>query len=169
MAKKQLLALFDDAEKAADANEAVMKEGIESEDIEILTGCPYPEGAFGEHYKPHRVYRFPFVGALLGLSVALLITVGTQLSWPLVTGGKPILSLPPMVIICYEGTLLGAVIFTIIGVLFESRLPRFGLGLYDDRITEGYIGLLLNVSDDSASGIKKILQKYGVQEVKEQG
>ena len=169
MVKKQVLALFDDAAKAADANEAVMKEGVKPDDIEILTGCPYPEGAFGEHDKPHRVYRFPFIGALLGFSMAMLITAGTQLSWPLITGGKPILSLPPMVIIAYEGTLLGAVLFTIVGVLFESRLPRVGLGLYDDRITEGYIGLLLNVTEDNDFAIKKLLQKHGAQELKEEG
>ena len=40
----------------------------------------------------------------------------------------------------WGGTLLGAVLFTVIGVLFESRLPD-GVGLYDDRISDGYVGV----------------------------
>ena len=44
-----------------------------------------------------------------------------------------------------------------------------GLGLYDDRITEGYIGLLLNVTEDNDFAIKKLLQKHGAQELKEEG
>ena len=49
-------------------------------------------------------------------------------------------ALPAIIQIIYEGTLLGAVLFTVLGVLFESRLPD-GVGLYDDRISEGYVGV----------------------------
>ena len=74
----------------------------------------------------------------------------TQVAYPLVTGGKPILSLPPMAIVCYEGTMLGAILFTVIGIVFESRLPKFKLGLYDNRITQGFIGLLVNAEQEQA-------------------
>jgi cobalamin synthase len=48
---------------------------------------PYPEGTFGEEPGTHRVYVFTFVGAACGLAVGLLVTIGTQLSFPMVTGG----------------------------------------------------------------------------------
>ena len=109
---------------------------------------------------------FPFVGAALGLAVALLVTIGTQLAYPVVTGGKPLLSIPPMLIVSYEGTLLGAILFTVIGVLFESRLPRPKLGLYDTRITEGLIGILINCPDDKSVAIQQILRDSGATDIK---
>ena len=60
-------------------------------------------------------------GAACGIMLGLLVAVGSQLAYPLVTGGKPILSVPPMVIIMYEGTILGAmlgaIIFPVVGVI----------------------------------------------------
>ena len=125
MKKEQLLALFRNDTHAALATEKLENIGVSQDDIEIMTGAPYPEGAFGEHDKGMRLYVFPFIGAICGLTAALLLTIGTQMSYPLVTGGKPILALPAMAVICYEGMMLGAILFTVIGIIFESRLPRF--------------------------------------------
>ena len=72
--------------------------------------------------------------------MGLAWTIGAQVSLPIITGGKPVVAIPAVIQIIYEGTLLGAVLFTVIGVLFESRLPD-GVGLYDDRISEGYVGV----------------------------
>ena len=128
MANKNILGLFSDAATAADATDVLLEAGCSQEDYDVLTGSPYPEGAFGEKTPAHHVYVFPIVGALMGLTVAVLLTAGTQLAYPLVTGGKPILAIPAMTIISYEATLLGAVLFTILGIIFESRLPRPQVG-----------------------------------------
>ena len=166
MAKKEILGLFADDQTAADATDRLRTAGFGEKDIQIMTGCPYPDGAFGEREAKHRLYAFPFIGAACGLSVAILLTAGTQLSYPLVTGGKPILSIPPMAIISYEGTMLGAILFTIIGVIFESRLPRLKMGLYDTRITEGYIGIALNVPEERIGAADLALRQAGAVDVK---
>ena len=114
----------------------------------------------------HRVYVFPMIGAALGLSVALLLTAGTQLAYPLVTGGKPIMAIPAMFIISYEGTMLGAILFTILGVLFESRLPGLGKGVYDGRITEGYIGLVVKVPESRSEEIQSLFREANATDVK---
>ncbi len=165
MAIKQVLGLFTDPDKAADANEALARAGYGDQDVEILTGVPYPEGTFGEKPAKHRLYVFPFIGAACGLTVAILLTAGTQTSYPLVTGGKPILSLPAMAIICYEGTMLGTILFTILGVLFESRLPQPVQGLYDPRITEGYIGMVVTADEMKLNGVEQILRGSGAADV----
>src|SRR5437879_11202051 len=118
-----LLALFPEPEAAADAMDALRSAGFAGRDLTVLSGTPYPEGAFGEPPVRHRLYACPFVGAACGLAVGLLLTIGTQLSFPLVTGGKPLLAMPPMINVLYEGTLLGAIVFTVAGIVFESRLP----------------------------------------------
>ena len=166
MARQAFLGLFREADAAANAVSRLQEAGVAPRDLDVLTGSPYPEGAFGERHEAHRLYVFPFIGAFCGFAVALLLTAGTQLSYPLVTGGKPILSIPPMLVIMYEGTMLGAILFTVLGIIFESRLPRFGTGLYDPRITEGYIGILVAAEDTQASGIEQALQQAGAEEVK---
>ena len=159
MANKSVLGLFDNANTAADATDVLLEAGCAQEDFDVLTGSPYPEGAFGEKNPVHHVYVFPLIGALMGLSVAFLLTSGTQIAYPLVTGGKPILAFPAMVIIGYEGTLLGAVIFTILGIIFESRLPRPRLDPYDPRITEGYIGLLVTCPEEKLEAMEQALRR----------
>lgn len=168
MARAALLALCPDAEIAANAVEALEKAGFPAQDYDILTSTPYPEGAFGEKPVKHRLFLFPFIGALAGMSVGLLLTIGTQLSFPLVTGGKPILSLPPMFLIVYEGTMLGAVLATILGIILESRLPRLRMGLYDRRITEGYVGILLTCPEERRAAAEQALLEAGVTELRRQ-
>lgn len=161
----QMLGLFKEAEKAAAATEALEKVGYGSDNFDILTGSPYPEGAFGEREVKHRLYVFPFIGAILGLSTAILLTTGTQLAFPLVTGGKPILSIPTMLIIAYEGTMLGAILFTVLGIFFESRIPNFKLGLYDPRITEGYVGVTLECEEDRVNSVEQLFKRAGADDV----
>ena len=107
-----LLGLYERPEDVAEALDRLRAAGFARSDVEVLSDSPYPEGAFGEEPVRHRLYVFPFVGAACGFVVGLLLTIGTQISYPLVTGGKPILSIPPMINVLYEGTMLGAIIFT---------------------------------------------------------
>ncbi len=138
--KRELLALYAEPDQAADAVARLREAGFDDTDVEILSSTPYPEGAFGEGHTKHRLFAFPFAGAACGLAVGTAWVVGAQVSLPIITGGKPVVAVPAVIQILYEGTLLGAVLFTVLGVLFESRLPD-GVGLYDDRIAEGYIGV----------------------------
>ncbi len=168
MASKEVLGIFKTAENAALATDRLKEAGFSARDYQVLTGVPYPEGAFGEEPPKHRLFAFPFFGAAIGFTVAILVTVGTQISYPVATGGKPILALPPMALIAYEGTMLGAVIMTIIGIIFESRLPRLFTGLYDTRITEGYIGLALKCPEDRVQAADLVLRQSGAEDVKHQ-
>ena len=165
MAIRRLLGLFQDPEQVVDATTKLKEDGFSAEDLDIYSGSPYPEGSFGEHVAGHRLYVFPIIGAICGFTVAILITAGTQISYPLITGGKPILSIPPMTIITYEGTMLGALIFTVLGILFESRLPKRKLGLYDPRITEGYVGLLGSCPEERTRQAEQTMRDAGAEDV----
>ena len=165
MARLPILGLFEDANYAAEAGDALQQAGVEQQDYDFLTDAPYPEGAFGERPEPHRLYVFPLLGALVGLTIGIMLTSMTQMAFPLVQGGKPILSLPPMAVVTYESTMLSAIIFTIIGILFESRLPKLKMGLYDTRITEGYIGVLVMAEEEQLSQVSAILTQAGAVDV----
>lgn len=164
--QRSVLGLFSSEDSAADAMDALAEAGFTQKEYEILTGTPYPEGTFGESEPVHKLYRFPLIGAACGFIIGMLLTVGTQLAYPVVTGGKPILSIPPMAIVIYEGTMLGAVIFTVFGILFESRLPRLFMGAYDTRITEGYIGVVVTTSQEKVAGAESVLRDAGAEDIK---
>ncbi|MCE2469902.1 MAG: DUF3341 domain-containing protein [Dehalococcoidia bacterium] len=168
MAETKLLGLFEDPQGAADALSALREEGFPHEDIDIYSGSPFPEGTFGEYEAPHRLYMFPLVGAMVGFAVGLLLTAATQISYPIVTGGKPLLSIPPMTVIMYEMTMLHAIIFTVLGILFESRLPKRRLGVYDTRITEGYIGLIVACPQERSAAAETTMRRLGAEDVKQE-
>lgn len=166
MARTEVLGLYHNEDSAADAISRLKDAGFPPQELDVLTGTAYPEGAFGEHIGKHRVFVFPLVGAACGLAVGFLLTVGTQSSYPLVTGGKPLLSIPPMALIMYEGMMLGAIIFTVLGVIFESRLPSFKPSLYDPRITEGFIGVLVSSDSGRLGDAHKALEQAGAADIK---
>ena len=164
--RRSVLGLFTEEDSAADAMDALGAAGFSQGEYEVLTGTPYPEGTFGEAEPVHKLYRFPLMGAACGFIVGLLVTAGSQLSYPLVTGGKPILSLPPMAIVMYEGTMLGAILFTVAGIIFESRLPRLFMGAYDTRITEGYIGVAVTTDPEKIAVAEEALRGAGAEDIK---
>lgn len=166
MAKRSVLGLFREVDAAADALDALREAGFQEGEYEVLTDSPYPEGAFGEAEPKHKLFRWPLMGAACGFIIGLVLTSGTQLAYPLVTGGKPILSIPPMSIIMYEGTMLGAIIFTVIGIIFESRLPRLFMGAYDPRITDGYIGVSVTTEEERVTRAEEVLRRVGAEDIK---
>lgn len=156
-----LLGIYATPESAARAMAALRGAGFPPSHLDVLTDSPYPEGAFGEEPARHHLHVFPLVGAACGLVVGLLLTIGVQLAYPLVQGGKPLLSIPPMINVLYEGTLLGAIVVTVIGVIFESRLPDFSGDPYDARILEGYFGVLVTRVRDRAEAAERALREAG--------
>ena len=166
MAKRSVLGLYTDEDVAADAMDGLKAAGYDISEYDVLTGTPYPEGTFGEAEPVHKLYRWPLIGAACGFIIGLILTTGTQIAYPVVTGGKPILAIPPMAIIMYEGTMLGAIIFTVIGIIFESRLPRLFMGAYDTRITEGYIGVTVTADEDRIPPAEEVLRQTGAEEIK---
>ncbi len=164
---KSVLGLYNDPNQAADAMDALKNAGFAQGTFDVLTGTPYPEGAFGEHVPQHRLFRFPAFGAIIGFTLALFLTAATQIAYPLVTGGKPILSLFAMLVILYEMSMLSAVISTVVGIVIESRLPNVNPGVYDNRITEGLIGVVITTDDDKADTAIDALNSAGAMEIKQ--
>lgn len=67
---------------------------------------------------------FTLTGAVIGLVIGFGFPIYTSLNLPLITGGKPIVSIPAFVIIAFELTILFSVIFSFLGFLFLSKLPK---------------------------------------------
>lgn len=64
-------------------------------------------------------------GGLFGVISGFLLTIGTVKQWPgLVVSGKPLVAMPPFLIIVFELAVLGASIATIVSFLVSARRAR---------------------------------------------
>ena len=116
-----LLASFEYLDDIVNAIHELKKAGFK----ELRTFAPYPEHhieeALGYHRSPVRVWTL--VGGLTGAATGFALTIWTSLDWPLVTGGKPILSIPAYVVFAFELTMLFGALSTIIGLFINAQIP----------------------------------------------
>ena len=106
MRSEPVLGLFVEPDRAARAIRALRALGY---DVRAGMPAPYPEvvAALGQPRSPVGYLALP--GAAFGIACGVALTTLTSLAWGLVTGGKPILSWPPFLVITFElMVLLGA-------------------------------------------------------------
>ena len=147
MAVYQVLGLFEEVTPAGDAIEALRKIGVSDRKITVLSGFPYAPKMLGRKHTHSRLLPIALTGALIGFMAALFLTFIMPQLYPIVVGGRPIVNLPPSLIIIFELTVLGVIVATFIGFLVEGGFPNFGPKLYDKRIAEGYVGVQAEVND----------------------
>src|SRR5689334_13686840 len=84
-------------------------------------------------------------GGVLGILAGLLLTIGTVREWPeLIVSGKPLISMPPFLIIVFESTILMASIAAMWSFLAASaRARRTARDASDPSTTDNRLSLLL--------------------------
>lgn len=148
-----VVGLFDRIETAAAAGNALRALPLAEDRITTLSSVPLPDGSVSRDTRPIRFPRVTLVGWFVGALAGLALALGTYLLYPLITGGKAIVSVPPTLIITYEVAMLGALAGTVIAGFREMGLCRFRTKLiHDPRIQEGKILLCARVSGDEQAG-----------------
>lgn len=161
-----LLASFDYLDSAVDAIEDLRKAGFK----QITAYAPYPEhhieAALGYGQSPVRV--FTLVGGLTGTATGFAFTIWTSMDWPLVVGGKPIVSIPAYIIIAFEMTVLFGALATVIGLFILSRLPDLKPSVvYDPEFSAGRYGVFVDAPAGRADEARKILNAQEPAELRE--
>ena len=143
-----VVGLFSDVEKAAEAAEALLSLPLPEENVTTISSVPLPDGAVVRDRRP---IRFPwivvaiwFVGALGGLALTLV----TYQAYPMITAGKPINTVPPAIIVSFEGGMFAALFATLVLGFRSIGLRPFRRGkkmIFDPRIHEGKIALCARV------------------------
>lgn len=164
MADERLLAVYADGASAARAIAALREHGLAR--IESFSPVPDPELQAALASGTSAVRVFTLAGGVLGCASGLALTVWTSLSWPLVTGGKPIVSLPPFLIIAFELTILFGALAALLGFLVEAKLPRGTAASYDARFSEDRYGILVTTTADEAAPARELLSAAGAEEVR---
>jgi hypothetical protein len=163
---KGMLASFDYLDSCVDAIENLRKAGFK----DLKAYAPYPEhhieAALGYGQSPVRV--FTLVGALTGTATGFAFTTWTSMDWPLVVGGKPIVSIPAYVIIAFEMTVLFGALATVIGLFILSKLPDLKPSVvYDPEFSAGRYGVYVEAPSDRADEARKILNAEEPAELRE--
>ncbi len=141
-ARAVVVGLFDTVEKAAAAARALRALPVPEASVTTISSVPLPDGAVvsdrGRIRFPWAVALFWFVGAFAAFGLTLL----TYLVYPMITAGKPITTVPPTMIVTYEGAMLGALLATAVAGFVAIGLGRSRKKkVFDPRIHEGKIAL----------------------------
>ena len=80
--------------------------------------------------KKSVIKRFTLIGAITGGLSGFLLAAVTAVLFPHPTGGRPLITFPPYLIISYEMTILFGILATVLGFLISARLPAIRERLY---------------------------------------
>jgi ActD protein len=143
--------------------------GLGYRDVETFSPLLPEEHAAQSQTSPVRFYAL--AGGITGLLSGLLLTTRTALAWPMLTGGKPIVSIPPFLVITFEMTVLGAGLFTVAGLVIHAGLMRSAprkapAAAYDARFSADRFGVLISCTAEQAEAVKQQMLAAGMEEVR---
>ena len=133
--------------------------------------APLPEHELLEEglalkHSPVRV--FTMAGGLTGAATGFAFTSWTSMDWPLVTGGKPILSIPAYVIIAFECAILFGALSTVIGLFINAGLPNLRpLVAYHPECSNGSFGVYVTAPPARIEEAREILAGFDPDELRE--
>jgi hypothetical protein len=134
--------------------------------LSVFSPVPYHDLEHAQAQGPSLVRWVTFVGALLGVTGGLALCIYSVYSYPLVVGGKELLSLPPFVTIGYESMILLGALANLVGMLALGRLPALkSKAPYDPRFTEDKIGIWVPCSGPAAEQVRETMRGNGAEEV----
>lgn len=106
-----------------------LKEVVKSQknSNKVTTFVPYPIHGLEEvmQEEPSKLKFFTLAGTLTGATVGFLFAALTSWVWPLITSGKPVVSVPPFIVIAFELNILFGALMSLTGFLVLSKLPDF--------------------------------------------
>ena len=160
-------ALFEHLDTTIDACKALRAAGYRG----FRAYAPLPEHELLEEglalkHSPVRV--FTLAGGLTGAATGFAFTSWTSMDWPLVTGGKPILSMPAYVVIAFELAILFGALSTVIGLFINAGLPNFRrMVAYHPECSNGSFGVYVTAPHAKAEQVRELLSGYEPAELRE--
>ncbi len=162
-----VLGVFAHVDTTVRALEALRAKGYH--DLTVYTPVPVHEiEDVLERDRPvSRVRLFTLLGGLTGMVSGFLLTIWSSMQWGLTTGGKPVVSIPPFVVIAFELTILFGGLATLIGMVVLGRLPRLRPSpMFDPRFTNDRFGVAVHCGPGRSGSVREILRAAGAEEVR---
>ena len=114
---------FEDKETFLDRMKELVESGVSPDRIRIAAPHPVDEAEDLLRPGPSKLRFFSLLGSIFGFLGGFAFTIYTVKSWPLITGGKPLVSIPAFLIIAFEMTILFGALASFAGFFILSRTP----------------------------------------------
>jgi Ni/Fe-hydrogenase subunit HybB-like protein len=133
-----------------------------------------------ETYTPLRIDELPpllgrgkspvrywtLFGAISGLAGGFALAIGSALVNSLIVGGKHPISIVPYCVVGFEGTILLGALGNLIGMLVNTRLPRWKTPAgYDRRFSQDKFGLFVAAPPSRFDGLHQVLGSTHPEEI----
>ncbi len=164
----ELIGSFADEENCVGAIRALKRARVEP----TRAFAPFPSEhlleAIGHRKSPLRA--LVLAGGITGALSGFALTIGTSMEWNLIAGGKPIISMPPFIIIAFELMILFGGISAVLGFLWWAGMPALDpIEGYSERFSADRFGILVKCPEADSARIEAILRGAGADEVVRNG
>jgi hypothetical protein len=159
-----VLGVFAHLDTATHAIETLREKGYP---LTVYSPAPRHEIEEALEAPESAVRIFTLMGAFTGTAAGAAIAIWMSLDWPLITGGKEIVSLPAFSVIMFEVTVLLGALSTVAGLFLTGRLPRIGRpeALYHPSFSAGHFGVFAHVAPEHQEEVRNIMSESGSEEV----
>lgn len=162
--REGLLGFFPSPQGAAAAIRALRDRGFDVH-TEMPASYAAVEAALARPVS--RIGWITLAGAVAGALLGFALTIGTARQLPLIVGGKPIVSMPPFLVIAFELTVLGGGLANfgaiVAGALCSRRTSPVP---HDPRASVDRIAVFV---PDADAPVEELLWTHGAEEVKRCG
>ena len=160
--------VFAHLDSLVNAIDALKKAGVK----DLVVTAPLPRHEIEEllyEGRPSPVRWFTLAGAIFGGVFGFSLCSFTHLNWAMIIpAGKPLVSIPPFLVITFESTVLWGCLFTLAGMVMLARLPGNNLQVevQDPRFSDDVFGLVVNgLGRKQAGKVAEMLSEAGAMEV----
>jgi hypothetical protein len=141
---------------------------LKRNDVAFRVFSPIPSEhllqAIGRRLSPVRA--FVLMGAVAGVLTGIAVTVGTSWEWNLVAGGKPVVSIPPFIIIMFELMILFGGLSAALSFFLFARLPQLDrIPGYSVRFGADRFGIAVACAAADSERIETLMREAGAEEI----
>ena len=140
--------------------------GLGHANLSVVSPVPHHAIEHALDQGPSLVRWVTACGAFMGCTGGFALCIYSMYSWPLVVGGKELVSLPPFVVIGYESMILLGALSNLLGMLALARLPQIKEPApYDPRFSVDRIGVWVPCRGEVAERVRDLMRGHGAEEV----
>ena len=153
-----LMGRFQDVGLAAETLEKLRDAGISDDAVEVISGYPFSTEMLG---RPHRKTILPYISmgsAVAGFFAGLFMTVVTPNLYVVRVGGQPVAPGAPTALLLFEFTMIFLILGTFLGFLWLNLFPSYGPTYYDQKVSDGEIGLVIHCEAEQADDLRSLLE-----------
>ena len=162
-----VLASFKYEDAAIDAIKGLKAKGFK--DLTVYSAAPNHHIEEALDQPVSWVRAFTLIGAMTGCAAGFGMSIWMAVDWPLLVGGKPIVAIPPFVVLGFELTILYGALSTVAGVIILSAMKSLKGRPYKPEFSDDTIGLFVPCPPEQRGVVRTFLEGTGPEEVTEQG